>query len=61
MVHTGFWFMQMMLKYWEKAYILHEKRRNIVVASKVTGLETNADKTKYMVMSRDERQNEVII
>ena len=53
--------MQMMLKYWEKAYILHEKRRNIVVASKVTGLETNADKTKYMVMSRDERQNEVII
>jgi len=27
---------------------------NLVVASKETGLEVNADKTKYMVMSRDQ-------
>ena len=26
----------------------------LVLASKETGLEVNADKTKYMVMSRDE-------
>jgi len=26
----------------------------LIVASKETGLEVNADKTKYMVMSRDQ-------
>jgi hypothetical protein len=30
-----------------------EEQRNLVVASKESGLEVNADKTKYMVMSRD--------
>jgi hypothetical protein len=36
---------------------LHTIKKNIetsVVASKETGLEVNADKTKYMVMSRDQ-------
>jgi hypothetical protein len=35
---------------------VHSIKRNaedLVVASKETGLEVNADKTKYMVMSRD--------
>jgi hypothetical protein len=31
-----------------------EKSEALVVASKETGLEVNADKTKYMVMSRDQ-------
>ena len=36
---------------------IHTIKKNIdalVVASKETGLEVNADKTKYMVMSRDQ-------
>ena len=36
---------------------LHTVKENaeaLVVASKETGLEVNADKTKYMVMSRDQ-------
>ena len=28
---------------------------NLIFASKETGLETNADKTKYMVVSRDQK------
>jgi hypothetical protein len=31
-----------------------EKHRRFIVASQETGLEINADKTKYMVMSRDQ-------
>ena len=33
----------------------------LVVVGKQTGLEENADKTKYMVMSRDRMQDEVTI
>jgi nucleoside diphosphate kinase len=36
---------------------LHTTKKNkepLVVCSKETGLEVNADKTKYMVMSRDQ-------
>jgi len=40
--------------YWAKAYILWRKNTGaFVVASKETGLEVNADKTKYVIMSRD--------
>ena len=31
-----------------------ENAEALIVASKETGLEVNADKTKYMVMSRDQ-------
>jgi hypothetical protein len=31
-----------------------KKTQSLVVISKETGLEVNADKTKYMVMSRDQ-------
>ena len=34
---------------------IKENRKALVVASKQTGLEVNADKTKYMVMSRDQK------
>ena len=43
---------------------IHTIKKNtkpVVVASKETGLEANADKTKYMVMSRDQKQDEVTI
>jgi len=41
--------------YWEEAYILYRKNAEVsIVASKESGLEVNADKTKYMVMSRDQ-------
>jgi len=47
MVHISFWLMPMMLIYWEEAEAL-------VAATRENGLEVNADKTKYMVMSRDQ-------
>ena len=31
-----------------------DSAETLIVASKETGLEVNADKTKYMVMSRDQ-------
>jgi hypothetical protein len=34
-------------------HTVKEKAEALVVATKQTGLEVNADKTKYMVMSRD--------
>ena len=34
------------------------KTETLVVASKETGLEVNADKTKYMVMSREQNARE---
>jgi hypothetical protein len=45
----------MVLIYWERN--IHTIKKNaevVVVTSKETGLEVNADKTKYMVMSRDQ-------
>jgi hypothetical protein len=39
--------------YWVEVYILQTKTKALVVASKEIGLDVNADKTKYMVMSRD--------
>jgi len=35
-------------------YTIKKNANTLVVASKETGLEVNADKTKYMVMSRDQ-------
>jgi hypothetical protein len=35
-------------------HIVKENRESLVVASKDIGLEVNADKTKYLVMSRDQ-------
>jgi len=41
--------------YWPEAYIIIKKNtKGLVVAKKEIGLEVNADKTKYMVMSRDQ-------
>src|SRR5215510_6241398 len=46
--------MPMMLTYWEEAYILLRNNAVALVATtKEIGLEVNADKTKYMVMSRE--------
>ena len=38
----------------ESVHIIKENAEALVVASKETGLEVNADKTKYMVMSQDQ-------
>jgi len=44
--------MLMMSIYWEEAYILiKENAEALVVASKETGLEVNADETNCMIMS----------
>src|SRR5215471_8642066 len=45
--------MPMMLTYWEEAYTVKENSETLVAATKEIGLEVNADKTKYMVMSRE--------
>jgi len=44
------WFMLMVFDWKHTCY--KQKHRNL--ASKVFGLEVNAEKTKYMVMSRDQ-------
>ena len=45
--------MLMLLIYWVGAYIL-QRKKTVKVASKEIGLEVNDDKTKYMVISRDQ-------
>jgi hypothetical protein len=52
MVHISFWFMPMMLIYWEKCIYYKGMRRSFGSGCKETGLEVNADKTKYLIMSR---------
>jgi hypothetical protein len=46
--------MLMMLIYWVEAYVrsIKENVEVSIVASNETGVEVNADKTKYMVVSR---------
>jgi hypothetical protein len=39
----------------ENVHNIKENRESVVVVSKETGLEVNGDKTKYMVMSRDQK------
>ena len=46
--------MLMMLICSVKAYILRKNTQALAIASKETGLKVNAEKTKYMVMSRDQ-------
>jgi len=47
--------MLMMLIFWVDAYILYRKNTEaLLVGSKEIGLEVNADKTKNMVLSRDQ-------
>ena len=47
--------MSMMLIYWGERTYGKGKCRALVVATKEIGLEVNADKTKYMIMSRDQK------
>ena len=37
-----------------EAYVLYKNTEALLVASKETGLEVAAERTKYMVMSRDQ-------
>jgi len=52
MVHSSFWFMVMMLIYWEDT--VQENAEALEVVSMETGQDVNADKSKYMVMSQDQ-------
>jgi hypothetical protein len=49
--NISFWFMLMMLISWIEACIL-KTTETVLVGSNKIGLEVNADRTKYMVMSR---------
>jgi len=60
MVHISFWPMPMMLIYWEEAYVLKkENAEALVAAAREIGLEVSGDKTKYMVMSRDQNAGRI--
>ena len=43
------------------AHKIKDKIKAWLVGSKETGLEVNADETKYMLMSRDRKQNKIAI
>jgi hypothetical protein len=46
-----------MLIYWKEVYItIKENTESLIVASKEIGLEVKADKSKYMVMSQDQKK-----
>jgi hypothetical protein len=46
--------MLMILICWAVVHTIKENAETLAVASKENGLEVNADKTKYMAMSRDQ-------
>jgi hypothetical protein len=54
MAHISFWFMQMLML-GGGVHTIKKNAESSVAANKETGLEVNADKTKYMVMSRDQK------
>jgi hypothetical protein len=59
MVYISLWYAMMM---GESTYTIKKNTEASVVASKEIGLEVNAEKTKYMVMSQDRnvgQQNQV--
>ena len=47
-------FLKRSLSIFQSKFYMHKYSESSVLASKDTGLEVNADKTKYMVMSRDQ-------
>ena len=53
--------MLMMFIYWGKRNTIKKQAEAPIVASKETGLEVNADKTKYMIMSRDQNAGRRLI
>jgi hypothetical protein len=40
-------------------YTIKRNTELLIVASKETGLEVNSEKTKYMIMSRNKRQDKI--
>ena len=55
MVHIRFWFMPSTVnKFGRSVYAVKKNKESLVVASKEIGLEVNADKRMYIVMSRDQ-------
>jgi len=53
MVHISFWFTPMMFILGGIVHTIKNDTGALLVGSKDIGLEVNADKTQYMVMSRD--------
>ena len=52
--------MPMMLIYWEGSiHTLKENAEALVAATREIGLEVNADKTNYMIMSRDQNAGRI--
>jgi len=55
MVHISFWFIPDYVNILGGSiHTVKENAEALIVASKETGLEVNVDKSKYMVMSRDQ-------
>jgi hypothetical protein len=53
-IHQLFVYAEDVNTYRRSVHTIKENSEALVVASKEIGLEINADKTKYMVMSRDQ-------
>jgi len=53
MVSITFWFADNVNILGGSVHTIKENAEDLIVATKEIGLEVNADKTKYMVMSRD--------
>ena len=53
--YTRVWVMLTKLKNWAESQILQKRNTDaLAVANKPTGLEANADRTKYMIISLDQ-------
>jgi hypothetical protein len=55
MGHISFWLTLMMLNYWvDNLDTIKKNTENLIYASKEVGLEINIEKTKYMLLSRQQ-------
>jgi hypothetical protein len=54
MVHISYWYADNVNILGGSIYSIKKNAEDLVIASKEIGLEVNAEKTKYMVMSRNQ-------
>jgi hypothetical protein len=58
MAPISYWFTLMMLIHWVKTYTVHENKQTSLAVSDEIGLEVNAERTNYTVMSTDQNEGQ---